>query len=72
MKPINIITGNKTKQKEPDRLKRILPAGSKFPTIRGQWQPLSNGRVLAWYTADQFAQCRKMFKLIKDVEPLRR
>jgi hypothetical protein len=52
-------------------IKRILPAGSKFPTIRGKWESLGSGQIRAWYTPEEYAQCRKMFKLIKDARPLR-
>ena len=71
MTPISPITGDKPKQKWPDRTWRILPAGSKFPTIRGQWERLSNGRVLAWYTTQQLAQCKKMFEIVKGARPVR-
>jgi len=37
---------------------------SKFPTIRGQWKRLKDGRIEATYTADELEQCRKTYESI--------
>ena len=71
MKPINIITGDRRNKNEQHQVKLVLPALSKFPTIRGQWQPIGGGKTRAWYTPEQYAQCKKMFEMIKDARPVR-
>jgi len=38
--------------------------GSKFPTIRGQWKRLPDGRIEARYTRDELAICQEKFEAI--------
>lgn len=41
------------------------PAGSKFPTVRGKWKRLKDGRIEATYTQDELEQCQKTFETIR-------
>jgi hypothetical protein len=42
-----------------------------MPTIHGKWELLADGRIRAWYTSEELAQCLELFETIKDVEPAR-
>jgi len=69
MKPVTTIKDKPHKKNRSyNRVTIILPAGSKFPTIRGKWEKLADGKIRAWYTPEEHEKCRQMFKAIKDMD----
>ena len=41
---------------------------SRMPVISGQWVRADDGSIRAYYSQEQYAECLKLFELIRDVK----
>ncbi len=44
----------------------LWPGDTRVPTIRGKWQRMKDGRVLATYTPDELEQCLKISEALDE------